>query len=147
MAKRNVFKDAKKIRSQHPRKFKTWAEYVSYASSHAPRKKKSMPKRKAAPRKKHRPAARQRARPRRRIAGESGVSTRSRTHTDYNRNKVNITVGAVKSHTRIAREKLEHLIGNEEVKKFKAPLKRVKKKIQKKITSYKAAYRRLCAKI
>lgn len=87
-------------------------------------KKRTMPvKRKAAARHKAR------HRPRKRI-GESGVST-------------NITVGAVNKHKKIAREKLLHLIGKEETKKFTAKLKRVKKKIGKKIIKLKSEYRRL----
>jgi len=153
-----IVREAKRLRREYPHRFKQWKEYVAqasaiYASKHKgkspvghkhPPKKKSMGKavrKKASTRKKARPARR------RRVGAESGVSTRSRTHTDYNRNKVNITVGAVNKHAKSAREKLQHLIGREEVKKFIAKKKTIKRKIQKKITSYKAAYRRLAAKI
>jgi hypothetical protein len=95
---------------------------------------------------KKKPSATKRAARRRPAARESsGITTRSRSHTDYNRNKVNISIGAVNKHKKAAREKLEKLIGAEEVKKFKAPLKRIKKKIAKKIAKYKADYRRLSA--
>lgn len=95
---------------------------------------------------KKKPSAHKRAARRRPAARpSSGITTRSRTHTDYNRNKVNITVGAVNKHKKAARDKLEKLIGQEEVKKFKARFKRVKNKIAKKIAKYKADYRRLSA--
>ena len=95
-------------------------------------------------RKRKRTASAAKKRKHRRVSGAgTGITTRSKTHTDYNRNKVNITVGAVNKHKKIAREKLLHLIGKEEVKKFTAKLKRVKKKVQKRITNLKASYRRL----
>lgn len=88
--------------------------------------------------------ARKRRSPRKVIGkSESGVSTRSRVHTDYNRNKVNITVGAVNKHKKAAKEKLLILIGHEEVKKFTARLVRHKKKIAKRIAKMKQDYRRL----
>ncbi len=79
----------------------------------------------------------------RRVGAGSGISTSSRRHTDYNRNKVYVTVGAVNKHKKAAKEKLLTLIGREEVKKFTAKLKRVKKKVAKKISKYKSDYRRL----
>lgn len=106
---------------------------------------RSAPKKKSMPKKKHYAKATKRhsvRRPARKVSG-AGVMTKSRTHTDYNRNKVNITVGAVNKHKKAAREKILHLIGREEVKKFTAKLKRVKKKVGKKITRLKADYRRL----
>lgn len=131
------------MRRKHPRKFKTWAEYVSHAGRHPVKKVGSRPKRKARVRPKSRP------RPRKRRVGSAGVSTNSRTHTDYNRNRVsvrsakNITVGAVNKHKKAAREKLEQLIGKEAVKHFKTVKVRLKKKIAKKISEYKRDYRKL----
>lgn len=159
----NIFTIASDLRKKYPTMFKTWQKYVQEAkkinrqfqgkkkvkvspkirkeakkiSLNGLYKKKSMPaKRKRAPRRKagHRP--------RKRI-GESGVSTKSRTHTDYNRNKVNITVGSVNKDKKRARDKLEHLIGKEVVKQFKAKKKPLKKRIGKKITKLKSEYRRL----
>jgi hypothetical protein len=138
-----IIKDAKRLRREYPKRYASWNEYVAqasaiYSSKHKgrspvgrkhPPKKKSMPKKRKA-----------------RKVGKStgsGVSTNSRSHTDYNRNKVNITVGAVNKHKKAAKEKLEHLIGVEYVKQFKARLKRTKKKIAKRIRNYKAQVRRL----
>lgn len=143
MAKKNshtaltwITSEAKKLRRQYPKRFDTWREYVAqasaiYASKHAGRspvghKHKPMPKKKKA-------------------ARSAGVSTNSRTHTDYNRNKVNITVGAVNKHKRAAKDKILQLIGREEVKRFTTRLKRHKKKISKRIQKLKADYRRLSA--
>ena len=159
MAKQNaitwISKEAKKLRKEYPHRFKTWREYVAqasaiYSSKHkgkSPIGKKKPVKRKVMGTRKRtvarvakRPTIRKRSR---RKVGESGVSTKSRTHTDYNRNKVNITVGAVNKHKKAAKEKLLILIGREEVKKFKATRKPAKRKIAKKITCLKSDYRRL----
>jgi hypothetical protein len=107
-------------------------------------KKKSHLKRQRRRKAAKKPAARKRRSPRKAVGkSESGVSTRSRTHTDYNRNKVNITVGAVNKHKKAAKEKLLILIGHEEVKKFTARLVRAKRKIAKRIAKLKQDYRRL----
>ncbi len=42
MAKSNVFTRAKSIRKKHPRKFKKWSQYVSYAAAHPARKKRKV---------------------------------------------------------------------------------------------------------
>lgn len=140
-----ITSEAKRLRKKYPRRFKTWTQYVAQASAiysskhggHSPVGKKKIM------RKKKRVIHRRKTR--RKVGkAESGVSTRSRTHTDYNRNKVNITVGAVNKHKNAAKEKLLLLIGKEEVNKFKARLKRVRNKIAKKIQKHKADYRRLC---
>jgi hypothetical protein len=146
MAKRNVFKEAKSLRNKHPRKFQTWAEYVSYAGSHPVRKTKKVM---GVKKKKHPTRHRKTPVHHRRRVGRSGVSTNSKTHTDYNRNRVtihgsrNITVGAVNKHKKAAREKIEHLIGKEEVRLFKTKRKPQKRKIRKKITKLKQDHRRL----
>lgn len=150
-----IIREAKKIRKQYPRRFKKWSEYIAqasaiYASKHKGNspvgrkhpKKKSMP-RKRASRPKRSPVHRMRKVARRRVGASSGISTSSRRHTDYNRNKVYVTVGAVNKHKKAAKDKLLTLIGREEVKKFTAKKVRVKKKIAKKISKYKSDYRRL----
>jgi hypothetical protein len=148
-----IFKDASKMRKAHPRLCKTWQGYVDKATdlhnkkkrkssvgSMRPKKKKAMPAKK---RHAHHAKKTMHRRSRRHV-GESGISTNSRRHTDYNRNKVNITVGSINKDKKRAREKIEHLIGKEEVKRFKATRKPAKKKIGKKISALKADYRRLC---
>jgi alpha-N-acetylglucosamine transferase len=113
------------------------------------KKKKSAHRRRAARPAVSRKVGSKKARPKRRAPrkavgkAENGLSTRSRTHTDYNRNKVNISVGAVNKHKKAAKDKLLILIGREEVKKFTARLVRHKKKIAKRITKLKQDYRRL----
>jgi hypothetical protein len=162
MAKSNaltwIVREAKKLRREYPNRFDSWKEYVAQASAiyasknrgrspigrkHPHKKKSTMAKRKrhvAGPRK--RKVSRTTRRRSRRV-GESGISTNSRRHTDYNRNKVNITVGSINKDKRRARDKIEQLIGREEVKKFKTRKVRAKKKIQKKISALKSDYRRL----
>ena len=164
MAKSNaltwIVREAKKLRREYPKRFDSWKEYVAQASAiyaskhrgaspvgrkHPPKKKSTMAKRKrrAAPAKKRKTARFTHTRRRSRRVGESGISTNSRRHTDYNRNKVNITVGSINKDKRRARDKIEQLIGKEEIKKFKAQRKPAKRKIQKKITALKADFRRL----
>lgn len=79
----------------------------------------------------------------------SGVSTNSRKHTDYNRNRVsihgskNITVGSIAKDVKAAKTKILHLIGKKAQELFKATRKPVKRKITKKITALKQQYNRL----
>ncbi len=79
----------------------------------------------------------------------AGVSTNSRKHTDYNRNRVmirgskNITVGSIAKDMKAAKDKILHLIGRKSQELFKAVRKPVKKKISKKITELKRQYNRL----
>jgi hypothetical protein len=150
----NIFKKAKAMRKAHPRKFKTWSQYVEAAGKVIHRKTRT---RSVAGR--SRPAKKKASRPRTRrkstarspirYAGSgSGISTNSKRHTDYNRNKVNISVGAlsmgsISNDKKRAKKKIEALIGMEEVKKFKATRKPVKRKIAKKISALKSDYRRL----
>jgi hypothetical protein len=153
-----IVREAKKLKREYPRRFTAWKDYVAQASAiyasknsgrspvgHPHKKKSAMAKKKK--RRAARPAGRKRARitrrRTRRVAG-SGISTSSRRHTDYNRNKVNITVGSINRDKKRAREKIEQLIGKKEVQKFKTRRKPAKRKIQKKITALKADYRRLC---
>jgi hypothetical protein len=151
-----IIKEAKRLKREYPRRYKKWTQYVSqasaiYSSTHKgkspvghkrkPVKKKSMPAKKHS--RKRSPHHHTRKAGHRRVGAGSGISTNSRRHTDYNRNKVYVTVGAVNKHKKAAKEKLLTLIGREEVKKFTAKLKRVKKKVAKKISKYKSDYRRL----
>lgn len=135
-----IVREAKRLKREYPHRFKKWNQYVAqasaiYSSKHAGKSPVGHKSKKTRmPRKVKKKARR-----------TSGIATRSRTHTDYNRNKVNITVGAVRKDKMRARSKIEHLLGIEEVKLFKARLKRHKKKIQKRITALKADYRRLSA--
>jgi hypothetical protein len=137
-----ISKEAKRLQKANRNLSWEQARTKATAHYHSRSKKNAMPsrkKRKGPSKKKRTMPARRRSR----VSGSSGVMTKSRTHTDYNRNKVNITVGSINNHVKVAAEKLSHLIGIEEVKKFKAMGKRQKTKIQKKITAYKAKYRRL----
>jgi hypothetical protein len=138
--KRNVFKEASVLRDKHPRKFSTWQQYVTYAGNHPVNTKRKVmggKKRKV-------------VRHKRRV-GRPGVSTNSKSHTDYNRNRVairgsghNITVGAINNHKKAAREKIELMIGKKEVTLFKTKRKTQKRKIRKQITKLKQDHRRLC---
>jgi hypothetical protein len=150
-----IFQEASKLRERHPRMFSTWPQYVQHITAiHQKRQsrgksvgRKKPAKKKAPMAKRKRHATRAKAHTRRRShgrVGESGISTNSRRHTDYNRNKVNITVGSINKDKKRARDKIEALIGREEVKRFKAVRKPMKKKIGKKIAALKADYRRLC---
>ena len=139
-----IVAEAKRLRREYPKRFATWREYVAQASAiysskhsgHSPIGKKK-PMRKKTHHRKH-------ASKRKVGRSSTGIMTRSRTHTDYNRNKVNITVGAVNKHKKAAREKLLKMIERAAGQRFVAKLKRVKKKIAKKEAQYKAEYRRLC---
>jgi hypothetical protein len=140
-----IFQDASRLWKR--KAYSTWQKCIDAATaaynrgvSRSPKKKSTMAKRKrAAP--KPRKITRIR-RSRLHVAG-SGISTTSRRHTDYNRNKVNITVGSINKDKKRAREKTLLLIEKKEGDKFKAKRKPVKRKIQKQITKLKADYRRL----
>jgi|SRR5882672_1542842 len=76
--------------------------------------------------------------------GSDGQVTRSKTHTDYNRNKVNIAVGGTASgHMGAAKKILLEDIGRKEAQKFAAKKKSVKNKIQKTVSELKRRYNRL----
>lgn len=62
----------------------------------------------------------------------TGNTTKSRTHTDYNANEVNISVGGLKS---ALRKKYEEKLKDLFLRKEKAKLKREKNKLQKQITA------------
>lgn len=79
---------------------------------------------------------------RKKISG-NGQTTKSRTHTDYNRNKVNISVGSVSAHMGAAKKILLADIGKKEAQKFAASKKSAKKKIQQSITKLKRQFRRV----
>jgi hypothetical protein len=138
-----IVREAKRLKKEYPRRFAKWNQYVAqasaiYSSKHHgknpvgrkhPAKKTPMPPRKKTRKQIGRTGA--------------GISTNSRSHTDYNRNKVNITVGAIRKDQNKVLKKVEHLLGLEEVKKFKAKGVRMKRKIQKRITALRARARRL----
>ncbi len=148
-----ITKEAQRLKREYPKRFKKWTQYVAqasaiYSSKHGGRSpvghKRKAPKKKSMPAKKTHHRKRSVGRkPARRASSGSGISTNSRRHTDYNRNKVYVTVGAVNKHKKAAKEKLLAIIGREEVKKFTAKGVRKKKKIAKKISKYKSDYRRL----
>ena len=91
---------------------------------------------------KARPAKKKKAVKRKRM-GSGGQVTRSRTHTDYNRNKVNIAVGSVSHHMGAAKKMLLEDIGKKEAQKFAATKKSVRNKIQRGITELKRRYRKV----
>lgn len=147
-----ITKEAKRLRRQYPKRFASWKEYVAqasaiYASKHKgnspvghKHKGSTMHRKKRAP---TRPKKKKATHHRRRRVGGSGISTRSKRHTDNNRQRTYITIGDVRKDTRKAKEKLDKLIGQEYVRYVNARLKRIKKKISKKLTTLKAQRRRL----
>lgn len=114
-----ITNEAKKLRRQYPKRFKTWREYVAqasaiYASKHGGKSPVGK-KRKAVRRRKKVGATKfiekgesRRTKPKvyRRVRDKKGhfksirignVSTKSKTHTDKNRITANIQVGSVES--------------------------------------------------
>jgi hypothetical protein len=140
--------EAHRIQKAHPRM--PWAECRQKGTAYYHRHKNSRPAKKRVTKKvSGMPKKKNHHRPVKRRVSSPGVTTRSKTHTDYNRNRVairnskNITVGSVRKLTRQAKEKLLTLIGQETAREFSAKKVRIKKKIRKKVNELKAEYRRL----
>jgi hypothetical protein len=70
----------------------------------------------------------------------SAIDTVSRTHTDYNKPEVNISIGGLKT---VLRKKLNQALDKKVIRKFHATGKRQKKKIQKEINAVKSELRKL----
>lgn len=93
-----------------------------------------MPTRKKSRSKKRAPAKRSRKRAKRRATGQAaGQATNSRTHTDYNRNHVEIQVGTAQQNIARARRMLENDLAQLFLKKRKTKTKRERDKIAKKM--------------
>lgn len=130
--------EAKRLRREFPKRYSTWREYVKQASAiYASKHKGKSPighkhKRKTVSgmaTKKHsrrRSSALKRARS---FHRKEGAALRS--------------LGAVRSHVSKAAKHLEKVIGDLEVRRFKAKKKSIKKKIGKQIREKKSMYRRL----
>ncbi len=124
---------AKQLRKKRPGI--SWKSAVKSAGLEYRQGKMRKAKRKAAP-KKRKPV-------KKRKVGSGGQVTRSRTHTDYNRNKVNIAVGTVAGHMGAAKKMLLDKIGKKESKIFAATKKPLKNKLRKQLANLKAQFRRV----
>lgn len=139
-----VFEKAKKLKKEFPHEYDNaknpWQKYVAWASKiyseqHGgkspvgkPHKKKSMPKRRTPPKTKSK-----------RKAHKIGdIKMPAKKHTDYNRNKVDISIGAVRHYTSLARKGLEQELEKQMLQQWKATKKTDKKKIGKKIADLKS---------
>lgn len=123
----NIFKRAKRLQRQHPHKYKIWQDAVK-AASKKPRKKKTAKRSASAKKKKKRVGS---------------IQTKSKSHTDYNANKVNISVGSPAVHLNVVKKAYKDQLDSLVLRKFHASTKRNKKKIQKLITAKKAQIRKL----
>lgn len=104
----NIFKKAKQLRNKHPRKFKTFQQAVKAAGKQmrgTKRKKKV-----------------------------GSINMPSRKHTDYNRNKVDISIGSLSSHKAAIKRILDRDIDSAVIRRHKATKKTDRRKLTKKIS-------------
>lgn len=120
----NTFKKAKQLQRDHPQKYKNWQDAVKAAGKSIRKKHKTSRAKKTHRKKTHR----------KKTIGR--ITTKSKTHTDYNDNKVNISVGhiSVSSNLSQIKKKLGSDIDKLVVKKYHAPTKTARKKIQKQLS-------------
>lgn len=124
----NVFKTAKTLQRQHPKKYANWQQAVKAAGRKLRSKKQ--------PRKKKKKTAKKKV---------GAISTRSKSHIDKNRNKVDIQIGkaSVRQLENEAKKKHEekagdlyvklrhHAKGVQQKKKIRRQLAEVNKRISK----------------
>lgn len=102
-----------------------------------------MPTRKQS-RKKSKPAKRSRPRKKKRSAGQAaGQATTSRTHTDYNRNHVEIQVGTAQQNIDRAKRILESDLAKLYIRRRKATTKKDKNNLGKKMRELEKRLNRL----
>lgn len=95
-------------------------------------------------RKKSAPAKRSRKRKKSRAAGQAtGQATNSRTHTDYNRNHVEISVGSAQQHIAKGKRMLENDLAKLYIRWRKATTKSDKNKLRKKMRELEKRINRL----
>lgn len=128
--------EAKRLRREFPKRFATWREYVAQASAIYASKHKG----KSPVGHKHK---------RKKVSGMATRHKRKRTALArakaYHRKEGAAlrSLGAVRSHVSKATKHLEKVIGELEVRRFKAKKKALKKKIGKQIREKKTMYRHL----
>jgi len=149
MAKSNaltwIINEAKKLRREYPKRFKTWTEYVKQASAiyhskgarlkkpvtHKRKKNSGMPKRK-------------KAAPKKRAAIIRKIKTYHKKEGRAIRAFGTVrALGTVSHYKGKAKSVLEHEIGRLTVQQFKAKKKTIKRKIGKRIALKKQEYRKL----
>lgn len=143
-----IVKEAKRLRKRFPHRYdklaNAWRDgYMAEASAiYAKKHKGKSPvgKKKNASGQRARKVIRPKKAKKKRVGK---IVTKSKSHTDYNRNKVNISVGSISHHKAMAKKGIEEKIATKEIRKFKARTKREKAKLQKEITALKREYRKL----
>jgi hypothetical protein len=132
-----IIKEAKKLKREYPRRFAAWKDYVKQASAIYASKHKG----KSPVGHKHKKISGMR-RKKRTTAKRKAVIKRVKA---YHRKEGHAlrSLGAVRSHVTKAKHALEKVIGDLEVRRFKAKRKAHKRKIGKQITAKKGLYRRL----
>jgi len=114
----NVFKEAKKLRKAHPRKFKKWSQYVKAAGSKLKKGGGSKRSKKV-----------------------SGVKSTRKANTG---NKVAISVGSLSSAKATIRRVLNQQIDRKVIRRHKATRKTEKKKLTKEIRQLESQQRKFC---
>jgi hypothetical protein len=112
----NVFKEAKKMKRAHPRKFKKWSQYVKAAGSKLKKGGGSKRSKKV-----------------------SGVKKKTTTSK-----KVETSVGSIASHKAAIRKGLNQQIDRKVIRRHKATRKTEKKKLTKEIRQLESQQRKFC---
>jgi hypothetical protein len=111
----NVFKEAKKMRKAHPRKFKKWSQYVKAAGSKVKKGRGKSAKK------------------------VSGVKKKTTTSK-----KVETSVGSIASHKAAIRKGLSARIDRKVIARHKATRKTEKKKLTRDIRQLESEQRKFC---